>query len=142
MGKSEHIEPHPLVRNEDGAIHDEHWEAANMWPCYFTIDGPKSLKILIDNTPTQLVGSFGAEAVEGQTTKLGLLIILDAIDKAGDEVPILLAEILALVKVSQNIKLLLLGETSGVKHQVLSPDVARYDLYRCSKFKDGRQLVS
>jgi iron(II)-dependent oxidoreductase len=132
------IEAHPLARNEYGAVLDEHWQAVDLFPCYFTIDGPESLKTLVDNTLSRLVRSFRAEE---QAPKSGLLIILDTIEKAGGKGPILLAEILTLVKDLENIKLLLLRETSGVKGWILSSDVVRHDLLPLLEVQ-RRQAVS
>jgi len=113
------FEPRPLVRNESGAVHDEHWEAGNVSACYFAVDGPESLKTLVNNTLHKLMGSFQAE---GNAAKSILLIILDTIEKAGDEGPNILTDVLAFIKHPKNIKLLLLGETSGAKHWVLPSD--------------------
>jgi len=107
------FEPRPLVRNENGAVHDEHCEAENMSACYFTIDRPEGLKTLVNNTLHKLMGSLKAD---GNAAKPILLIILDTIKKAGDEGSNFLAELFAFIKQFKNTKLLLLRETSGVKH--------------------------
>ncbi|KAF4635402.1 hypothetical protein G7Y89_g2697 [Cudoniella acicularis] len=88
--------------------------------------------MLRDDTLPKLVGS---------ATKPYLLIILDTIEKAGDEGSLLLTEILVLVKDFENIKLLLLGETSRIKHWVLPSDVVRHDLLPLLEIQ-RRQAVS
>jgi len=72
------------------------------------IDGPESLKALVDST---LPGIF--EKLEA--TKPALLIILDAIDKASNEGSILLAKILAFVKPFEKTKPFILGDVRTVK---------------------------
>ncbi|TVY83995.1 Heme-binding protein A [Lachnellula suecica] len=119
------IESSPLIRNEDGVIHDEQWEGASVIPCYFMVDGPESFKGMIDNTLHNLVRCFTAER---QATNSVLLIVIDTIEKAEKDGPVLLAELLALVKRFENIKLLLLGETTGAKHWRLPSEVVCHDL--------------
>ncbi|RDW59160.1 hypothetical protein BP5796_12084 [Coleophoma crateriformis] len=119
------IKAHPLVRNELGIVHVEHWDAVDVVPCYFTIDRPESLKTIINSTLPGLVRSYLAER---PGTQGSLLIILDTIDKAGDEDSIHLAELFTFVQAFKNVKLLLLGDSHRVKHWVLSPDVVRHDL--------------
>lgn len=131
------IEAQPLFRNEEGAVLHEEWEDASFWPCYLTVDGPESLKSFIKNDFTEIAASFKNG---GDAQKPNLLIILDTIEKASDQGPIILTEILALVKERENIKLLLLGNTNTVKNWVLS-DVVRHDLLPLLQVQ-RRQAVS
>ncbi|RDW63696.1 ser thr phosphatase family protein [Coleophoma cylindrospora] len=138
LATSGSIKAHPLVRNELGTVHVEHWDAVDVVPCYFTINGPESLKTTVDSTLPGLVRSYLADQ---PATQGSLLIILDTIDKAGDQGSIHLADLITFVQAFKNVKLLLLGESNHVKHWVLSPDVVRHDLLPLLEVQ-RRQAVS
>ena len=119
------FESHPVIRNENGTLHNEHWEARHLSCLYFKTDSPESLKTWIDTTVTILVESLFASL---QTTKPTFLIIIDAIEEARNEGAVLLAKVVSLVEGSNNIRLLLLGDDSSVKHWILPSKVARHDI--------------
>lgn len=115
----------PLPRNEEGAILDEQWENADFLSCYFTVDGPESLETFVKNDLDKITASLTAEE---NTPKPNLLVIIDTIEKTGEQGLILLTEILTSVRAHENRKLLLLGNTNTVKDWVLSSDVVRHNL--------------
>jgi iron(II)-dependent oxidoreductase len=132
------IKPHSLVRNEIGVVHEEQWEDADIWPYYFAIDGSKTLKEWIGSTLYTLAESFSTARHETVPT---VLIVLDAIDKAGDEGSALLVQVLNSVKRLENVKLLLLRNTSVVTHWNIFSDVARHDMLPLLEIQ-RRQIAS
>lgn len=114
------FEPRALIRNEDGAVYSEKWAARGMLPCYFGVEGPETLKDIINNVLPKLVDRLDSPP--------GLILVLDMIENAGDDGFLFIAEIIAFAKKCENMKLLLLGETSGIKDRVFSSDVVRHDL--------------
>ncbi|KAH8886969.1 DUF323-domain-containing protein [Thozetella sp. PMI_491] len=137
---SDTIESRPLLRNEAGEVHNEEWDSASLTPCYFAIDGARSLEVLVDETIPRIVGA--APSASGtQPGEGGLLIILDAIEKAGETGSSLLIKLLAIVDKSETVKLLILGETSSVRSWVLPSHVVRHDLLPLLELQ-RRQAVS
>ncbi|KAH6674797.1 serine/threonine protein kinase [Halenospora varia] len=132
------IRPHSVARNESGTTYDEYWEPEHILPCYFIIDSPESLKTLIDKFLPTVVRSLLAK---GQATSPSVLIVLDKVETAGTEGPSLFAALVAFAKGFENIKVVLLGETSGVKHWILPSDVTRHDLLSLLEIQ-RRQAVS
>jgi len=118
------VDAHPLLRNEHGVFHNEEWPAVGILPFYFTIDDLGSLKTFVEETLPKLT-LFLAEGLEKRNS---LLIILDTIHKAGEEGPLLIFKILALINDFENINLLFLGDARGVKQWGLPSSIVRHDL--------------
>lgn len=106
-----------LLRNEEGAVHVEDWDLVAT-TCYFDVDGAEMMRMLIRDKILQVM-----KEVHGVK-----LIILDSIEKVGDEGSALLEELLMLVRSFDNVKLLILGDSNVVKPWLLPPEYARHDL--------------
>ncbi|KAK1488367.1 hypothetical protein CABS01_01997 [Colletotrichum abscissum] len=110
----------PLPRNDLGDIKEENWGASRLSPCYFSLSGTESLKRLADVTIPQLLGASGSQHEH-------LLIVLDDLQTAGDELISVLAKTLALIRERTYTKLLLLGDTD-VLDRWSFPAVVRHEL--------------
>ncbi|KAK1701761.1 serine/threonine protein kinase [Colletotrichum lupini] len=110
----------PLPRNDLGDIKQENWGASRLSPCYFSLSGTESLKRLADVTIPQLLGASGSQHEH-------LLIVLDDLQTAGDELISVLAKTLALIRERTYTKLLLLGDTD-VLDRWSFPAVVRHEL--------------
>ncbi|KAK1541976.1 hypothetical protein CPAR01_05363 [Colletotrichum paranaense] len=110
----------PLPRNDLGDIKEENWGASRLSPCYFSLSGTESLKRLADVTIPQLLGASGSQHEH-------LLIVLDDLQTAGDELISVLAKTLALIRERTYTKLLLLGDTDVLDHWSF-PAVVRHEL--------------
>ncbi|OLN97157.1 Serine/threonine-protein kinase pkn1 [Colletotrichum chlorophyti] len=115
----------PLVRNEFGDTRDEKWDAGSTSAYYFTVDGPESLKKLVEVTIPGLVGSI---ADHDSSSEKGLVVLLDTIEKAGSEAPHLLNQVFSLFRASEKQKLVLLGDVGICRRWVFPLDVERHDL--------------
>ncbi|KAK1517639.1 serine/threonine protein kinase [Colletotrichum costaricense] len=110
----------PLPRNDLGDIKEENWGASRLSPCYFSLSGTESLKRLADVTIPQLLGASGSQHEH-------LLIVLDDLQTAGDELISVLAKTLALIRERTYTKLLLLGDTDVLDRWSFSA-VVRHEL--------------
>lgn len=114
-----------LVRNELGDIREEVWDARTLLPHYYVVSSAGSLKPLIENTiPSLLVSARTNQSSEQD----GILIVLDGVEKADHEGPGLLATLSEQVERSENIRILLLGNTSMCRHWILPSEIARHEL--------------
>lgn len=105
-------------------------------PYYFPIDSPNTLRTLLEKILPEVV-----EKLQETKSESTLLIILDNIDKGGNNGSVLLAEIVTFVKSLDKVKLLLLGDASIIKQWVLSSDVVRHDFLPLSEAQ-RRQAIS
>jgi iron(II)-dependent oxidoreductase len=117
-------EAYPLPRNDFGAFHEESW-AEVVVPWYFDIDSSGTLKIALESTVPDLVETSWSGATEIEATAL---IILDGIERAGDEAPSLLRVLVDRVREWKNVKLLLLGDVEVCHSWSLPSGIVRHDL--------------
>jgi gamma-glutamyl hercynylcysteine S-oxide synthase len=118
----------PVIRNNFGLVHEESWDAANIAPCYFRVESPQTLKSLINNTIPSLLKYVDTKNGDESEERLGLLIIIDAIEKAGDEVLALLPGLVTLVEGLDCVRLLFLSDTSISKRWTLPSAVVRHNI--------------
>jgi iron(II)-dependent oxidoreductase len=115
---------HPLPRNEFGDFHEESWDDVVI-PWYFEIDSPDTLKIAIESTVPGLVETSWSGTKEIEATAL---VVLDGIERAGEEAPSLLQVLIDRVREWKNVKLLLLGDVEVYHSWSLPSDIVRHDL--------------
>ncbi|KAF6817440.1 Serine/threonine-protein kinase pkn1 [Colletotrichum sojae] len=108
-----------VIRNELGDAREERWEAAGVRPCYFPVDGAENLRSVVRDVVPGLLKAEDAE---------GVLVILDGIEKAGDDGASLLLDTIELVGDQEDVRLLLLGESSYCERLLLPSGVARHSL--------------
>lgn len=118
-------EGRPLVRNELGDVRQESWSAGKIQPQYHIVSNTESLKTLVNVTLPSVLQTGTTKETSDQD---GTLIILDGVEKAGEEAPELLATLSGRVKKSGNTRLLVHSETSTCRHWVLPSDIVRHEL--------------
>ncbi len=120
------LQSQAVFRNDLGTVHEEHWGLEGVVPLYISVTGSSSFETLLGDAG----GSIG-DLIDDQMltdTSATVLIIIDALEAAGDEGPRVLADALAFQKTHPRIRLLALGEISVVKSWPLPADCVRYDL--------------
>lgn len=118
-------EGRPLVRNELGDVRQENWSDGEIQPQYHNVSNTESLKTLVEIT---LPSVLQLDTTRETSDQVGTLIVLDGVEKAGDEAPELLATLSSRVRKSGNTKLLTLGDASTCRHWVLPSDIVRHEL--------------
>lgn len=126
---------HPVFRNEQNEIRYESWDTVDVTPCYFIVDNPATLRNLVDAVLPELLKSWSSQK-EGQ-----LLIILDAIEEAGDGAGDLLLGILESIKQFESARLLVLGRPEIVQSWILPSYISRQQLLPLLRIQ-RQQLVS
>ncbi|KAI0472672.1 serine/threonine protein kinase [Xylariaceae sp. FL0804] len=107
-----------VVRNEDGHVREESWDDRDVVAAYFEVDGPETLNELRHGTLNTLAKS----------SPKSFLVILDGIEKAGEEGTALFASIVELVTQLGNVRLLLLGDTDHFSRWKPPPGVVHHRL--------------
>ncbi|QFY63725.1 formylglycine-generating enzyme family protein (plasmid) [Rhizobium grahamii] len=138
----ERLVPLPVARNEFGAVHEEHWDLDHVLPLYVAIKPGVDVRELLDEVLPGLDTLLSSEAwVASDAT---LLVMLDGIEAAGDQGPVLLEQALAFQARFPRVRLLALGEQAAVKSWALPPALARYDLLplsRVQRLEAGKRLA-
>lgn len=110
-----------IARNDFGYILEERWSAATVIPCYFGIqETSDTLRDLVITATTSLSQSL-AKAEE-------LLIVVDSIENAGDEAPVLLEQLIALAEGLSYIRLLVLSDINISRVWALPSGISRHNL--------------
>ncbi|KAF2710855.1 serine/threonine protein kinase [Pleomassaria siparia CBS 279.74] len=117
-------EARSLPRNDFGAVREESW-AEVVVPWHFEIDSPGTLKVAVESTVPRLVEALWSGAKETEATAL---VILDGIERAGDEAPSLLKALIDRVRQWTNVKLVVLGDIEVCHRWNLPSDIVRHDL--------------
>ncbi|XMA11977.1 hypothetical protein WAI453_004768 [Rhynchosporium graminicola] len=78
-------------------------------PCYFDVDGTEGLRNALRHEMPKLIKHFRA-------TTFALMLIIDSIERLGNEADIVLAELLNYIDPDQDIKILLLGDSTITTH--------------------------
>ncbi len=136
------LAPPRVVRNELGAAHDEYWDLDHVLPLYLAVKPGMGVRDLLDEALPGLDALLSGDVWAASDTTL--LVILDGIEAAGDEGPVLLDQALAFQSGFPRIRLLALGEQSAVKSWALPPAFARHDLLplsRAQRLEAGRRLA-
>ncbi|SPN98660.1 uncharacterized protein DNG_01705 [Cephalotrichum gorgonifer] len=108
---------HLLICNELGDIREESWETANTSPFYFAIEDFESLKRLAEFSLPTLLDQF-----------THTLIVIDAIEKAGEIAQDLLNTVFSSIREFENVQLLVLTRTDACERWVLPPGMVRHEL--------------
>ncbi|KAL4784168.1 C-type lectin protein [Aspergillus varians] len=98
-----------VIRNELGFIREERWDSANVVPCYFAVEETGPLRALVEDTIPSLLQYLANQDTE---ERQGLLIVLDAVEKVGEDALAILEKLISLIEGLANIRLLLLSDAS------------------------------
>lgn len=115
-----------LPRNDLGAVHEESWGLANILPLYVPVTAGKTFAELLDAACSNADAFLSDKAYADSET--ALLLILDGVEAAGADGPLLIDHALAFQARHSRIRLLALGEISIVKSWALPSAIAQYDL--------------
>jgi iron(II)-dependent oxidoreductase len=118
--------PQPVVRNETGILHEENWADSRIEAFYFEINHLQTLQRLIDDSIPEALQELVENKHEQQPEAV---IVLDGIEKAGDQATSLLPGLLSLAERFENFRILILGDaqicgrwrlpSAFVRHEIL-----------------------
>ncbi|KAL0936363.1 ser thr phosphatase family protein [Colletotrichum truncatum] len=114
-------DPRSLIRNEFGDTREEVWDAGHTLPYYFPVTRPESLQSLENSVIPRLLES-------GARENANIVIVVDAIDKGGNDALRFITSVVGLVRALDHVKVLLLGEADTCHSWKLPSDIVRYDL--------------
>jgi iron(II)-dependent oxidoreductase len=119
--------PRPVIRNETGIVLEESWADSKIEPNHYKIDRLQTLQSVIDNSIPDTLEKLVENKHEQRPEAL---IVLDGIEKAGDQATSLLPGLLSLTEKFENVRILILGgaeicdrwilPSAFVRHEVLS----------------------
>ncbi|EXF79326.1 serine/threonine protein kinase [Colletotrichum fioriniae PJ7] len=121
LASSRFSDARQLSRNDLGDTKEEYWGTARLSPCYFLLSGIESLEELAEATIPKLLKT-------SDPRREGLLIVLDDLQNAGDELIATLAKILTLLRGRTYTKLLLLGDAGVLNRWSFPAEIVRHDL--------------
>lgn len=121
LASSRFSDARQLSRNDLGDTKEEYWGTARLSPCYFLLSGIESLEELAEVTIPKLLKT-------SDPRREGLLIVLDDLQNAGDELIATLAKILTLLRGRTYTKLLLLGDAGVLNRWSFPAEIVRHDL--------------
>ena len=120
--RTEHVEA--VIRNELGHVREERWNAQGVQPYYFAIRSLVALREVTEKTiPAILIALRHRDAGKGNA-----LIIVDVPAKADTEVSDLLANLVALVELREDVRLLILCDSEASSTWMLPPALVRHRL--------------
>ncbi|CZT04554.1 uncharacterized protein RAG0_10975 [Rhynchosporium agropyri] len=90
-------------------------------PCYFDVDGTEGLRNALRHEMPKLIKHFRA-------TAFALMLIIDSIERLGNEADTVLAELLNYIDPDQDLKILLLGDSTITTHWSLPSGIIRHNL--------------
>ncbi|CAG9984458.1 unnamed protein product [Clonostachys byssicola] len=133
----------PVIRNEDGEVHEEIWDGSTIVPYLVTIESLKDLHRFTEELPHSLQAwSERGPARENQE----IIYVLDSIEASGVGGLGLLSSVVDMIRASYGARLLVLGRQeelhnwilpSGLVRQQLLPLLQSQRLQSISGFQDG-----